>query len=340
MNMIKERPNLDHCHCEESRSLGRRSDLPSHVKDCFAPRKNIGARNDFSFFSILTMIICAVVGSSCTLFLPTKEVVPNDFISEGLFTGSIEGPAFDKEGLLYVVNYQRNGTIGTVDKAGNTALFVELPAGSVANSIKFNSNGDMFLADYPMHNVLKVDMGTRTVSVFAHNDSFNQPNDLCINRRDQLFASDPHWKTSTGKLWRIDPDGSSHLLEDSMGTTNGIELSPDERTLYVNESIQRSVWKYTVDDEGNISQKTLFHQFEDFGMDGMKCDRNGNLYITRYGKGTIAVLSPGGELLREISLKGKNCSNLVFGGPEGTDVFVTMQDRKIIEHFINDIPGK
>lgn len=309
------------------------------------PKKNFviagpaAVRRDEAIFILLFCSLILLL-SSCSVLRSSAEPEVKDFIAENIFTGSIEGPAFDKNGLLYVVNYQRNGTIGTVDTLGNTALFVELPAGSVANSIKFNSNGDMFLADYPMHNVLKVDMVTQAVSVFAHNGSFNQPNDLCINKRDQLFASDPHWKTNTGKLWRIDPDGSTHLLEDSMGTTNGIELSPDERTLYVNESIQRSVWKYSVDEEGNISQKSLFHQFDDFGMDGMKCDKNGNLYITRYGKGTIAILSPNGELLREITLKGKNCSNLVFGGPEMRDVFVTMQDRKIIERFVNDIPGK
>ncbi len=289
---------------------------------------------------IIGFFLFTIVVSSCSIFQSSVGTLSTDFIAENLFTGSIEGPAFDKNGMLYVVNFNHNGTIGTVDNNGNASLFVELPTGSVANSIKFNSNGDMFLADYPMHNVLKVDMTTKQVTAFSHNDSFNQPNDLCIDKRDQLFASDPHWKTNTGKLWRIDPDGSSHLLEDSMGTTNGIELSPDEQTLYVNESIQRCVWKYSVDEAGNISGKTLFHQFNDFGMDGMKCDKNGNLYVTRYGKGTIAVLSPEGKLVREIMLQGKNCSNLVFGGPSGTDVFVTMQDRKIIERFTNNIPGK
>ncbi|MEI7906189.1 MAG: SMP-30/gluconolactonase/LRE family protein [Bacteroidota bacterium] len=284
---------------------------------------------------IILFFLIVVICSSCS----TTSIV-SDFTAEHLFTGSIEGPAFDANGTLYVVNFQRNGTIGKVDADGSADLFVELPQGSVANSIKFNSGGEMLLADYPMHNVLKVEMKTRTVSVFVHNEQFNQPNDLCINKNDQLFASDPHWKTNTGKLWRIDPDGSSMLLEDSMGTTNGIELSPDEQTLYVNESIQRNVWKYSVDAAGNISGKTLFYHFNDFGMDGMKCDKTGNLYVTRYGKGTIAVLSPDGILLKEIPLNGKNCSNLVFGGRDGKSVFVTMQDRKIIEQFTNDIPGK
>lgn len=287
------------------------------------------------YMKYLWLIAIALVLNGCST-LPAVR----DFTAPRLFTGSIEGPAFDAQGNLYVVNFGRNGTIGVVDATGNAEQFVELPSGSIANSIKFNAAGDMLLADYPMHNILKVNMQTRAVSVFSHNDEFNQPNDLCINSRDQLFASDPHWKSSTGKLWRIDPDGSSVLLEDSMGTTNGIELSPDERTLYVNESIQRTVWKYTVDESGNVSDKQLFHSFPDFGMDGMKCDRNGNLYITRYGKGTIAVLSPDGNLLREIPLTGKNCSNLVFGGKDGRSVFVTMQDRKIIEYFMNDIPGK
>ncbi len=277
---------------------------------------------------------------SCSSTEYVTDIQSTDFTAENIFTGSIEGPAFDKNGNLYVVNFQKNGTIAKVNMNGNAELFVELPQGSVANSIKFNTNGDMLLADYPMHNILKVDMKTKTVSVFVHNEQFNQPNDLCINKNDQLFASDPHWKTNTGKLWRIDPDEFSTLLEDSMGTTNGIELSPDEAILYVNESIQRSVWKYSVDEHGNISNKTLFHQFTDFGMDGMKCDKNGNLYVTRYGKGTIAVISPEGILIREARLKGKNCSNLVFGGNDGRTIFVTMQDRKGMERFHNDIPGK
>jgi len=283
----------------------------------------------------LTIACFLFLWSSCSTIHTAS-----DFTFENLFTGSIEGPAFDGNGILYVVNFQHNGTIGKVGANGEAELFVELPQGSIANSIKFNSKGEMLLADYPMHNVLKVDMTTTIVSIYSHNDLFNQPNDLCINSKDQLFASDPHWKTNTGKLWRIEPDGSSILLEDSMGTTNGIELSPDEKILYVNESNQRNVWKYFVDDRGNISKKTLFHHFDDFGMDGMKCDKLGNLYITRYGKGTVAVLSPEGLVLREIPLKGKNCSNLVFGGKNGTTVFVTMQDRKTIETFINDIPGK
>jgi gluconolactonase len=277
---------------------------------------------------------------SCTGSRCTADDESTDFTAENLFTKNIEGPAFDKSGNLYVVNFQKNGIIGKVNPDGSCEAFVTLPEGSVANCIQFNSRGEMFLADFTMHNILKVDMGTKEISVFCHNESFNQPNDICLNSRDQIFASDPHWKTETGKLWRVDPDGKPTLLEDSMGTTNGINLSPDERLLYVNESIQRRVWRYQVDALGNIYSKTLLIQFDDFGMDGMKCDREGNLYVTRFGKGTIAVVSPGGKLLREVCLRGKDCTNLVFGGEGGRTVFVTLSDRKGMEKFQNDIPGK
>ncbi len=264
-----------------------------------------------------------------------------DLTAENMFSTNIEGPGFDKAGNLYVVNFVKDGTVGRIStKDGSGEVFVTLPEGSIANSIQFTSGGDMLLADFKGHNVLKVDMGTRAVSVYAHSDRFNQPNDICINREDRVFASDPDWKNGTGQLWRVDRDGKTTLLAENMGTTNGIALSPDEKILYVNESVQRKVWKFDVDAEGNISNKRLFAEFPDFGFDGMKCDKAGNVYVTRYGKGTIVVLSPEGKQLREIALKGKSCSNLVFGGKDGRTVFVTLQDRKCMETFKVEIAGK
>ena len=263
-----------------------------------------------------------------------------DFTAENLFTGNIEGPNVDKKGNLFVVNFQKDGTIALVNKKGKVKLFVTLPEGSTANSIMFDANENLLLADFTGHNVLKVDKKTKVVSVYCHNDQFNQPNDLCINRKGQLFASDPNWKAGTGKLWRIDTNGQAILLTENMGTTNGIELSPDEKILYVNESVQRKIWAFDVDDNGNISNKRLLIEFPDFGFDGMKCDLEGNLYVARYGKGTIALVEPDGELFREVELKGKNVSNITFGGKDGRTCYVTLQDRKCVETFRSEIPGK
>lgn len=266
--------------------------------------------------------------------------VAQEFTPLNGFTSGIEGPACDAAGNLYAVNYERQHTIGKVTPDGDASVFVELPPGSIGNGIRFNSEGFMFIADYTNHNVLKVDMNTRKISVHAHEPTMNQPNDLAIGANDILYASDPNWGASTGQIWRVDTDGNVTLLEADMGTTNGIEVSPDEKVLYVNESAQRNVWAYDLSPEGEISNKRLLIQFPDFNMDGMRCDIEGNLYITRHGKGTVAKLSPTGEVLLEVQLTGKLCTNIAFGGPDGRTCYVTIADRGNVEVFRANLPGR
>jgi gluconolactonase len=263
-----------------------------------------------------------------------------DHTAENLFSKNIEGPAIDRQGRLFVVNYQTNGTIGLVHPDGKVELFVTLPPGSNGNSIQFNAKGNMLVADWPMHNVLEVDIITKEITVYCHDARFNQPNDICINSKGVVFASDPDWKNQKGQLWKIGTDKKPILLKGDMGTTNGICLSPDEKTLYVNESVQRKIWAFELNEEGTISGQRLFTSFTDHGLDGMKCDAKGNLYVTRYGKGTVAIFSPAAELLHEVVLKGKSPSNLTFGEKDFKTCFVTMQDRKGIEKFRTGIAGR
>jgi len=72
----------------------------------------------------------------------------------------------------------------------------------------------------------------------------------------------------------------------------------------------------------------------------MRCDMEGNLYITRIGKGIIAKVSPAGELLLEVRLHGINCTNLTFGGPDGRTCYVMLADTGSVECFRVDIPGR
>jgi len=198
----------------------------------------------------------------------------------------------------------------------------------------------MLIADYTKHNILKVDMDTKEISVFAHEPKMNQPNDIAITSTDILFASDPNWKDSTGNLWRIDKEGKVTMLESNMGTTNGVEVSPGDKILYVNESIQRNIWAYDLSSEGNISNKRLLIKFDDFGLDGMRCDEEGNLYVTRYDKGTVVKISPKGKILEEILLTGKQPSNITFGGEDGKTAYVTLADNGNIEIFRVDVRGR
>ncbi|MEC7566918.1 MAG: SMP-30/gluconolactonase/LRE family protein [Planctomycetota bacterium] len=257
----------------------------------------------------------------------------------GGFTGGIEGPACDSKGNLYAVNYQKEGTIGLVTPDGKASVATTLPKGSVGNGIRFDPEGNMFIADYPKHNVLRIDARTGELSVFAHEPRMNQPNDLAIDNEGNLYASDPSWQKQTGQLWFVSRKGQVRLLKTGMGTTNGIEVSPDGSTLYVNESVQRNVWAFDINRHGVISNKQLLRKFDDFGFDGMRCDIRGNLYITRHGKGTVVVLSPLGEIIREIDVLGKSPTNICFGGPDGRTAYVTDADQKRVVKFRVEFPG-
>lgn len=259
----------------------------------------------------------------------------------GGFTKGIEGPACDRSGNVYAVDFERDGTIGRVSPSGEASLWLELPEGSHGCGMLFDRQGRLCVADWTRHNVLSIDLVSRAVQIHAHDSHMSQPNDLALAADGTIFASDPDWAQSTGRVWRIASGGQVDLLESGMGTTNGIEVSPDGTRLYVNETVQRTIWVYDLSPDGRVSGKRLLTRFPDFGLDGMRCDVNGNLYVARYGKGVVAVLSPTGELLREIPLQsGRDCTNLAFGGEDGRSVYVTVADDGQVDRFRADAPGR
>jgi len=272
------------------------------------------------------------------LALAQELYVAEPLTKPGAFTAGIEGPACDREGNIYAVNFAKQQTIGRVTPDGKGEVFVTLPGKSTGNGIRFDPDGLMYVADYVGHNILKVDPKTREITVFAFDDRMHQPNDLAIAADGTLYASDPNWKAGTGQLWRIGKDGKTLRLAEGMGTTNGLDLSPDGKILYVNESVQRKIWAFDVVPEG-VKNKRLLVEFPDHGFDGMRSDVDGNLYVTRYGKGTVAVVSPAGKVLREIDVLGPRPSNICFGGPDGRTAYVTEVEHTRLVKFRVEKPG-
>ncbi len=273
---------------------------------------------------ISTLSVSALLISSVSLAKNST-----DFVAENTFTKGVEGPVFYK-GYLYAVNFAEQGTIGKVDKLGKTNLFLKLPNDSVGNGLQFDKQGNLYIADYVNHNILKVPANSLSIEVFSHNKTMNQPNDIAMTKRGALFASDPNWANSTGKLWRINADGSTQLLEDNMGTTNGVAVNNSNTKLYVNESVQRVIWQYDLDSDLNIRNKQALIKFDSHGMDGMRVDNQGNLFVARYGAGKVLKISPAGKVLQTFTLKGQHPTNVAFND-EQTKLFITMQKRGAIE---------
>ena len=274
---------------------------------------------------------CAQSNGSAALYQSSVFTTP------GSFTSGVEGPSVDKRGNVYAVNFSKQGTIGIVSPQGKAEIFITLPDSSVANGSRFDMQGNMILADYVGHNVFRVNMKTKQLSVVAHAPQMTQPNDVAVDSRNHIYASDPNFKAGSGRFWRIDTDGKVTLL-DTLGPANGIEVSPDENRMYV--AAARTVWVYDLSAHGTVSNKRQLIEFPDFGTDGMRCDVDGNLYVARIGKGVVAKVSPEGRLLREITLIGKKPTNVAFGGKDGRTVYVTLMDQGNLESFRVDNPGR
>jgi sugar lactone lactonase YvrE len=290
------------------------------------------------------LTVTSIVASSAIaaeVKFQSRQVTP-----AGEYTFGIEGPAVDQRGNLYVVNFGKPGTIGKLAAgASQSELFAVLPEGSIGNAIRFDREGRMFVADYRKHNIFLVSPDGKDVETYFHSDDFNQPNDMTIATDGTIYASDPHWKRHDGQVWRVrkSADGSvvgERMTADRlMSTTNGIDLSPDGKTLYVGESDTREIWSYRIDGTRLLSPR-LVKRFDDFDIDGLRTDTAGNLFVARIRKGTIAVLSPQGKLKREVTLKAKEPTNLAFGGHDGKTIFVTQRQGGFVESFRTDHPGR
>ncbi|WP_299595394.1 SMP-30/gluconolactonase/LRE family protein [uncultured Microbulbifer sp.] len=282
--------------------------------------------------SLLALAIAASAAADTkTNNEPLPTLASTDWMPDGSFTSGVEGPVVGADGSLYAVNFENQGTIGRISAKNTGAVWLALPEGSIGNSLRFH-DGFLYVADYTGHNVLKIDPASREIQHKFHNPQMHQPNDITIAGNGTIYASDPDWANNSGQLWRISPDGEFTLLEKDMGTTNGIELSPGGKKLYLNESVQRRVWVYDVLQNGDVANKKLLIAFDDFGLDGMQTDAEGSLYITRYGAGTVLKVSPAGDVLATIRLKGQHPTNIALSA-DGSTGYVTMQQRGAIEYF-------
>ena len=201
----------------------------------------------FGIFLTTTLVSCN-----------SQQLKSVDFTAENSFTDGVEGPAVDFEGNLYAVNFKEQGTIGIVDSHRKGEVFVKLPGESIGNGIRFDRKGNMLIADYVGHNIFLIKKGTKEPIVWAHNPQMSQPNDLTLSPNGTIYLSDPNWAENTGRIWMVNPKREIILLEENMGTTNGIEVSPNGKKLYVNESVQRNIWQYDIQADGSIRSSAVY----------------------------------------------------------------------------------
>jgi gluconolactonase len=148
-----------------------------------------------------------------------------------------------------------------------------------------------------------------------------------------LFVNPP--TAVMGKILYL-ASGSQKWVEvaDDLNFANGIGVSPDQKTLYVGETVGNCILKFTINGDGSLSHRSNFallnlltkNKIDSWwiGPDSMKIDRNGNLYVAQWSGGKILKLSPDGHLLHIFEVAaGNGTTNVAFGDGE-RELYVTV----------------
>lgn len=129
-----------------------------------------------------------------------------------------------------------------------------------------------------------------------------------------------------GKLYSVDTDGTISILDDGFALANGMGFSPDERTLYVTDSIARVIYAYDYDSRSGKARdrRTLVKVPSTEGLpDGLTVDAEGFIWSAQSFGGCICRYDPGGKLRQSVPIPAEQVSSVAFGGREFFDIFVT-----------------
>lgn len=196
--------------------------------------------------------------------------------------------------------------------------------GSRIGGFTIQENGDLLLfVDDGALFVLDTHRELRLARPALESERGFRWNDVAADPEGRVFGGT--LGPGSGRFYRLDLDGSLHLLEEGIGCSNGIAWSPDLRTMYYIDSSVQTVWQYDYDRAtGALYDRRTFYKLEGEGApDGMTVDASGELWVAVWGQSCVLRLTPRGELIERVATGSKNTTCPSFGGPEYRDLYIT-----------------
>lgn len=152
-------------------------------------------------------------------------------------------------------------------------------------------------------------------------------NDGGSDRQGRFWAGTTTEKEDpTSSLYRLDPDGSVHVMQRELSISNGIGWSPDNRTMYLIDSPTKKIFAYDFDPaSGSISNRRTFVYTpdDDSVPDGLTVDSEGFVWAAHWGGYKVVRYDPDGKAEREVRVNAPQVTSCAFGGPDLTDLYIT-----------------
>ena len=253
----------------------------------------------------------------------------------------IEGPSFDAEGNLYIVDIPF-GRIFKISPDKKWALLVEYDGWP--NGLKIAPDGRILVADYK-HGLMQLDAAAgrmRPVLTARNSESFRGCNDLHLAKNGDIYFTDQGQTglhDPTGRVYRLAPNGRLDCLIDTGISPNGLVLDPSGTVLFVAMTRDNAVWRLPLMADGSVAKVGRFCSlFGTSGPDGMTMDSAGRLFVAHASLGHVFVFAPNGELIARIkSCAGPACTNVAIGGANRDRLYVTESASGTV--LVADISG-
>jgi len=237
-----------------------------------------------------------------------------------------EGPSVAPDGRVFFTD-QPNDKIDVWSEDGTISTFMQ-PCDR-SNGTYFNKKGEL-VACADLHNrlvAITMDKQMRTLAENFNSQPLNAPNDLWIAPNGGIYFSDPYyhrgyWEAGRKEVqdkrgvYYLNPDGKVTRVIDDYKQPNGLIGTPDGKTLYVSDINDGKIWKYDIQADGSLANKTFFAPE---GSDGMSIDNQGNVYLTNK---TVSVFDKTGKKIAAIEVP-ETPSNVCFGGKKRNVLFIT-----------------
>ena len=211
-----------------------------------------------------------------------------------------------------------------------------------SNGLAIDKEGRLVIDQHGNRRVIRIEK-KGPVTVLADKidgKRFNSPNDVVIKSDGTIYFTDPPYglpEFFKDKRKELDysgvfmiRNGKTQLVSNDLGGPNGLAFSPDEKYLYVtNWDIRdihhtKTLWRYEVHHDGTLANGKIFFDFsfteDDEALDGMKVDKEGNLFVS--APGGLWILSPDAKLLGKI-VTPERPANMAWGDADGKTLYLT-----------------
>lgn len=247
---------------------------------------------------------------------------PEIILDPGLEIG--ENPIWHPEERCVLFEDIATGRIFRWDPAGDK-LEVVCEAGTIGGfTIQQDGSLLLFMADGRIQK--REGAGLKNVIDEIPAERGTRFNDVIADPEGRVYCGTMPGDDGSARLYRLEKDGSIHLVQQGIGLSNGMGFSPDLRRMYHTDSSNRTMYVYDYERAtGLLRNRKVFMQVpEGEGVpDGLTVDSEGCVWSARWDGGCIVRYAPDGSEVLRIRFPVKKVSSVTFGGDDFTDLFVT-----------------